>query len=148
MLLFSLITFSACDNARVYEKYFPVSEQEWKLNDKKTFAVEVNDTTQAYNLYINIRHTEAYPYSNLWVKLSMKDPAGKEQSQRIGFTLAEPGGRWLGTGLGDIYDDRFPVMQKVQLPKAGTYQFIVQHDMRMDNVPGIMDVGIRLEKAK
>jgi gliding motility-associated lipoprotein GldH len=39
-------------------------------------------------------------------------------------------------------------MRKFVFSEKGTYQFRVSHEMRMDELKGIFDLGLRLEKSK
>jgi gliding motility-associated lipoprotein GldH len=61
--------------------------------------------------------------------------------------LADEGGKWLGNGLGDIYDYQFPVFQKIKFPNSGFYRFELEQNMRDDTLMNVKAVGVRLEKA-
>lgn len=139
---------SSCDKNRVYEKNIEVTDyiQGWKSDDVKTFDIKLDDTTVLYNLFINIRHAEVYPFSNIWLMLNTKFPNGKTNSQRIEIPLADENGNWFGDGMGDIWDYRF-ALSPFYIQATGTYTISVAHDMRMDPLPGIMDVGIRIENT-
>ena len=63
------------------------------------------------------------------------------------LTLASPDGNWLGDGLGDIYDNRILFHRNVRFPQRGEYRFEIYQAMRLNPLPGIMDAGIRIEKA-
>ena len=62
--------------------------------------------------------------------------------------LADEKGKWLGNGLGDIYDNQILFKKNVRFPLAGKYTFEIQHGMRADIVPLIMDVGLRIAKTE
>ena len=62
--------------------------------------------------------------------------------------LADEKGKWLGTGIGDIYDNQIPFKKNVLFPKKGKYKFEIEQGMRTDIVPLIMDIGLRIEKTK
>jgi len=148
-LLFCICIISfitSCDKNRVYEKNIEVNDyvKGWNSQDKKSFEVELNDSTRLYNFYINVRHAEVYPFSNLWVMLSTKLPDGKIDSQRLEIPLADEAGNWYGDGMGDIWDYRF-ALTPFYIKQTGTYTISLAHDMRMDPLPGIMDIGVRIE---
>jgi gliding motility-associated lipoprotein GldH len=144
-----LLTLLSCSRSHVYEKYEPVKQNEWKYNEAISFPVEIKDDNKLYNIYVSVRHGEEYPFSNLWVQLLVKKPGNIEENKRFSLSLAEQDGRWFGTRLGSIYDiSPFLVLKNYPVPKKGLYNFILRHAMRQDIVPGIMDVGIRVEEAK
>ena len=62
--------------------------------------------------------------------------------------MSAPDGRWLGDGLGDIFDNRILFKEGVKFPQAGEYRFELFQAMRINPLPGIMDAGIRIEKDK
>ncbi|MEX0967758.1 MAG: gliding motility lipoprotein GldH [Bacteroidia bacterium] len=138
--------FQACEKERIYQQYREVEGNEWALEDKKSFKIDVEDTTARYNLLVQIRHKGTYPYSNIWIMLAEKNPEGKVFRTRYDLPLAEKSGKWKGQGLGDIIDHEFLVRQEIKLPRSGTYVFSIKHDMRMDPVPDILDIGFRLDK--
>ncbi|MCX6352755.1 MAG: gliding motility lipoprotein GldH [Bacteroidetes bacterium] len=144
-----LLTFSSCTSNRIYEHYASVENYNWDIKDTKQFTAVINpEADKRYNFSINLRHTEAFPYSNIWLRLITKTPSGKISVNRIPLVLASQSGQWLGVGIGDIFDTRFPVISNITLPEKGIYTFAIQHDMRTDIIPGIMDVGLRIEEAK
>ena len=51
------------------------------------------------------------------------------------------------SGIGDLYDHRFLLLQNYQFPKPGKYKIVLEQFMRMDTLPGIVAIGIRVEKA-
>lgn len=146
--LLMALPFISCDKNRVYEKNIEITDyiNGWKSSDQKKFEFELTDTTVLYNLYINVRHAEVYPYSNLWLMLNTKFPDGKENSQRIEIPLADQDGNWFGDGMGDIWDYKYP-LTPFYIKTPGNYSITLVHDMRMDPLPGVMDIGVRIENS-
>ena len=142
-----LLLLTSCNKTAIYEKYQPVKDYVWQLQDAKSFQLDIKEAGKRYNLYISVRHSDEYLHSNLWVQLQTRKPGNKIESQRFALTLAEQDGRWLGATLGSIYDSRFLVIKDLLIPEKGLYNFVLQHDMRQDVVVGIMDVGIRVEEV-
>jgi gliding motility-associated lipoprotein GldH len=109
----------------------------------------VPDSTKIYNLYLNVRNEGRYGYSNLWLFVKIVPPKGKVLNDTIELSLANPEGKWLGSGLGDIYDMKYPYKQTTIFPSAGYYRFEVRQGMRTEDgiLRGIRDFGITLDKA-
>lgn len=74
-------------------------------------------------------------------------PNNTYQVDTIDCPLAERSGRWYGSGLGDLLDNRIMFKRNVQLPQAGNYKFELQHAMRSDTIEEVYDIGLRIEKA-
>ena len=147
LLMFSLCII-ACDDTRVFEQHESIKDDNWYINQKPTFYVEINDTTSSHNIYFNLRHTGLYRYSNLFVLMTIQGPKSSAETQRYEFKLAETDGKWLGSGLGDIYSNQIMVVEKIKFAKPGVYSFSFEQNMRDNPLAGIEDVGMRIEKAK
>lgn len=152
----SLLTFLAlctllitsCDTHRVFEDNKPIANSTWKQNHPILFDVAITDTIIPYNLYVNIRNSGNYQYSNLFLFVKMYFPNGQRTRDTVECTLAEPGGKWLGDGLGDIYDNQKLFKQAIKFPRKGVYKFEVEQAMRIDPLQGITDIGMRVERTQ
>ncbi len=143
-----MLLFSSCDPSRVFEENKKVANNEWDLNEPLLFQVSIDDTVQYHNVYINVRNAGHYRFSNLYLFINTIFPGGQLQRDTLECTLAAPDGRWLGDGLGDIWDNRILFKKNVRFPQAGEYRFELIQAMRINPLPGIMDAGIRIEKAQ
>jgi gliding motility-associated lipoprotein GldH len=146
ILLLALLG-SACQRIDVFErnKFFP--DHSWSSKDKPSFTFEISDTTALYNVMFVIRHTDAYNYNNIWVKMQMKGP-GDSASIRREFVLANSAQGWLGSGIDDIYEHRIPFSARPAPLHKGVYTFTLQQDMREDPLDNVLNVGIRVQKVK
>ena len=148
----SIGLFSACDSSRVYEQNIKLSEKGWSLNEMPSFEVELSDTLNIMNVYVNVRHTAHYPFSNLWLFVNTHLPDGTKERDTLECVMASKDGRWLGSGLGDIWDFQAP-LETIRFSQEGTYLFELEQGMRygdqakIDMLPEIMALGIRIEQA-
>jgi gliding motility-associated lipoprotein GldH len=143
-----LLFLVSCDNARIFEQNQEIPESGWTTDNVVKFDVDIKDPSAATNFYINVRQADGYPYSNLFLFIKTVFPDGKFSSDTLECVLADDKGKWLGSGLGDIYDNQIPFKRNTRFPVAGLYHFEIQQAMRTDNLPLIMDVGLRIEKAE
>jgi gliding motility-associated lipoprotein GldH len=143
-----IVFFSSCDKRRIYEENQTIPENVWEKNNVLKFSVDIADTISPTNFYVNIRNADGYPYNNLYLFIKTKFPNEKFLYDTLECVLADEKGKWLGSGMGDIYDNQIPFKRNVKFPAAGKYMFEIQQGMRIDNIPLIMDVGLRIEKAE
>ena len=146
VLLLAFLT--ACDRTVVFEKNIVIPDNKWEIKNSVALDVEIKDTTSLNNIYINIRNAGGYPYSNLYLFMNTTTPNGEESRDTVELTLADTQGRWLGDGSGDIWDNRILLKRNFRFPHKGTYHFELQQAMRINPLPQIMDVGMRIEKAE
>jgi gliding motility-associated lipoprotein GldH len=151
-LLFALSVLmlaASCEPNRVFERQVAISGHEWAHTQVPEYQVEVPDTTSTYNLYISIRHHNDYPFSNLWFRLHTIYPSGKTGTLRQQVFLGDnEQHRWRGECLNEVCNVLLPVVEDLRLSEAGRYTFRIEHIMRTNPLPGIMDVGLRIEQNK
>lgn len=147
LAIFIFVLFlTACDQNVVFEKNTELPENRWELKNVVTFETDIQDTITPHNLYINLRNAGGYQFSNIFLFFTTKSPSGKTERDTVELTLADPSGKWLGDGLGDIWDNRFLFRDNFRFPEKGIYIFSLEQAMRVDPLPQVMDVGIRIEK--
>lgn len=137
----------SCDSSVVYEENLKIENNAWSSEKPLIFQANIQDTTVGYNVYINLRNASHYPFSNVFVFLNTTLPNGQLDRDTLEIMLASKDGKWLGKGLGDIWDNRILFKRNVSFPMAGEYRFELIQAMRLDPLPGMMDGGIRIEKV-
>lgn len=138
--------FTSCDTKRVFEEYKSVGNKGWHKDSAMVFSVNLQDTFSKYSMYLNIRNIGNYPNRNIWLSIAMHSPDGQLMTDTVEFILADPSGRWKGSGIGDLFDNQVLYKQNLEFPVAGEYQFFIRQAMRTVRLKGIQDVGMRLEK--
>ncbi len=132
-----------------FQKDEVLPKNEWAYNFKPVFTFDITDTTVDYETTFLIRHTEAYQYCNIWLWVHVKSPGDSVGKKvRTNITLAEASGKWLGRGMGEIWEQRMKMDlgDSIKFNKAGTYQITLEQNMRINPLPDIMNVGVRVEK--
>jgi gliding motility-associated lipoprotein GldH len=148
VLLLCVLFFSSCDNKRVFEQNQAIPENGWAESNIVKYNVDIKDPSTPTNFYINVRNADGYPYNNLFLFIKTTFPNGKMSNDTLECVLADEKGKWLGSGVGDLYDNQIPFKKNVRFPLAGIYTFEIEQGMRSENIPLIMDVGLRIEKAE
>ncbi len=143
----SCLFFFSCDTVSVYEKITRFPAFKWETSNKPTFNFTIKDTNSLYNIYIVVRHEDAYHFNNLWLNVTTKAPGTAPINQQLELVLANNGRGWLGSGLDDIFTHRVRITQAPVKLKQGEYQFTLQQTMRENPLESVLDAGIRVEKA-
>lgn len=122
----------------------------WERNWSPTFSFEVYDTLGPHDIYLDLRHTGDYPFSNIYTFVTLKGPGGGVLVDTVECLLADPTGRWYGEGGGFIRSYRKAhVLYRMhnRFPRKGRFTITLEQAMRMDSLPGIIDVGVSIERA-
>jgi gliding motility-associated lipoprotein GldH len=117
------------------------------MNSPVTYTVPIQDTVNPYNVFVNIRNSDGYDFSNLYLFIDITAPNNATERDTINCVLADNAGKWLGQGLGDIWDNKILFKYNTRFRK-GDYKFKLTQAMRVDKLPEIMDVGLRIERAQ
>lgn len=146
--LWAVLSLYGCDRNRVYEEYREIPDYRWNRADTVSFDTEIKDTNEAYNLVLNIRNGENYPYRNLYLFLNTGYPDGRQSLDTLEFRFYEENGTPLGKCSGDICNNSFLLSENIRFDQAGKYRFSFVHGMRRDDqiLPYVMDIGLRIEK--
>ncbi len=138
----------SCDPGRIYEKNIAIDNGVWNADSIIVFDMEITDTIQPYNFYINIRNSTDYRYSNLYIFIDTYFPDKTHARDTLEFILADTDGKWFGKGFGKIKESTVLLRRGVLFPMSGQYRFTMQQAMRTENLEGIEDVGMRIEKTE
>jgi gliding motility-associated lipoprotein GldH len=140
---------ASCTRVDVFEKNATIPKQVWSSRYKPEITFDIQDTISRYNIFIVIRHTDAYRYKNIWINVHTESPSGVTHNQPLNLQLATDSKGWLGSGMDDIFEHRILITppQSPERLGAGTYRFKLENIMREDPLKNVMNVGIRLEKV-
>ncbi|HZG25874.1 MAG TPA: gliding motility lipoprotein GldH [Chitinophagaceae bacterium] len=151
LCLLALIFFSlpGCRKIDVFEKNVAIKNHEWASIVKPTISFNIEDTTSLYNIFIVLRHSDAYDFSNIWIRCTVLQPGiSTPRSQQYNLVLATNEKGWLGTGMDDIFETRIPIQTNTKFTRVGNYRFILEQIMREDPLQHVLNVGLRIEKTK
>lgn len=151
VILGVFLVLAACGmKSPYYQKLVKVPGVAWAYDFRPTFKIHIDDTVSHYQTKFLIRHDEAYPFANLWFRMKVKGPGDTAfvEGERIEVILADAEGKWQGTGTGDLWEHVVPLSLAgtPMFGKAGDYTIKLEQVMRVDPLPSVMDVGLRIEK--
>lgn len=148
LVIFISLLFVGCTSNDVFFQYKSVAPHGWNKDSLYSFDIHITDTLSAYNVYVNIRNRDEYPYQNLWLFLNKTTPDKNQAKDSIECYLADQHGKWLGSGVGSIKEMPVLYQQNVHFNKVGIYHYEIVHGMRDSILIGINDIGMRVEKVK
>ena len=146
------ILFISCDEKRVFDEYKSVGNA-WHKDSIVTFNLPELDSTKRYDLFVNLRATNAYKFNNLFLIVALEMPNGFTKVDTLEYQMADPDGTLLGDGFSDIKESklfykenvRFRTKYKVHIKQA------VRENGKVPGVKalnGITEVGFRIEKKE
>ncbi len=146
-LVFSVI-FASCSQPPVFSEYKSVDVKGWNKDSSCVFDVNIENASILYDIFVNVRNVGEYPHQNLWLFIQKMAPDSTITKDTINFFLADNRGKWLGSGIGSVYEMPVLYQQKLKFPSLGKYHYEIFQGMRDTLLLGISDIGLRIEKAE
>jgi gliding motility-associated lipoprotein GldH len=145
----------ACGHSGVTADTVAITSEGWQLEDPAIFELPRLDSLATYNAFITVRNNNKYPFSNLFLIVSLQHPYGKTVVDTLEYKMARPDGSWLGTGIGSVKENKLFFKQNLAFNEVGNYTLHISHAVRNNGeaqgvrkLEGITDIGYSLETVK
>ncbi|MCQ2191517.1 MAG: gliding motility lipoprotein GldH [Paludibacteraceae bacterium] len=139
---------TACSDNTVFQESKDMPNAVWEKDSVANFVYNATDTTGTFDVVIDIRNQNNYPFQNFWLFANFYSPKGDVYRDTLECVLADNNGRWIGEGLGSTHHLPVSFLKNIKFPKAGKYRFELIQGMRVDSLPGISDIGVRINTIK
>ena len=140
-----LLLVQGCDKQVYFTDEHDVDETGWNMNDAVVFDVDVDDTLQVFDFFVDVRNSVLFQKANVFFFINTTFPDGSVAYDTLECPLADVEGHWYGRRTGRYVDSRFVFRRHVIFPRTGLYRFEILHGMRDTNVAGLKSVGLRIE---
>ena len=154
-LLLGCVALASCDKNRVFDNYKSIEDKGWHKDSVVHFQLPILDSLKQYQLFFNIRNTNDFKYSNLFLITAIEFPNGKNEVDTLEYKLAEPDGTWLGQGFSTLKENKLWFKENFKFSENGAYKIKLRHAMRTNGkvngivyLKGISDVGFRIETSE
>ncbi|HPY83162.1 MAG: gliding motility lipoprotein GldH [Bacteroidales bacterium] len=144
-----MLVFTSCEPGTVYKKIKKLPEN--RMLRDTSFTFEFNNTNQAetYDIVLLFRYVHGFQFKQVVFDLEYFS----ENKNPIRFTFGIPivgnDGKYIGEGMGDIWDIEHTILSKQRLPE-GINTFVIQNKTHLDlnYIPNVMEVGLKIVQAK
>lgn len=146
LLLLSLFVFavSACNLDSTFEDDHNFEDEVWHMNDIISFEFESESKPQDFQ--VKVRSNLNYPFYNLYIKAELIDSTGSNlKEELLSFDLYDSkSGKPLGKG-NSVFQLDIEAFPTLQLPYNGKYQVRLAHYMRVEELDGLLSIGVRVK---
>jgi len=153
ILICIALLFIGCDSDKVFDTYMAIPNHEWSSENHLKFEVNASDTISKHNVFIQLRNTDEFEFSTLFIIGKIKFPNGTQVIDTLEYEMADVRGKWLGTGYTSVKENKLFYKENIQFNQSGIYTFnLRQATRKMADVEGkkplkgVSDVGLRIEK--
>lgn len=152
--LFICLCFVSCDKNRVFDEYKSVGNS-WHKDSVVTFELPELQKDKTYNLFLNVRDNDDYPFNNLFLIVSLEQPNKKIKVDTLEYVMTNPDGTLLGEGFSDIKENKLFYKANEKFDQKGVYKIHIIQAVRqtgkiegVEQLKGITDVGFRIESKE
>ena len=149
-----LLVLASCTNEIVVSESTTLPGY-WDKEDQLEFQIPQLDSLKKYNVFLNVRNTNEYPFNNLFLIVSIEFPHGKTLVDTLEYKMAYPNGEWMGEGIGSVKENKLLYKENVSFFEEGNYNITITHAVRnngevegVSRLDGITDVGYSIEEFK
>jgi len=136
----------SCGKRPEFEEFISLPET-WNSNNILHFNVNITDTIESKNVFISVRNTGKYEFSNLYLFVTANSPNGSVLRDTVEVVLADEHGKWLGKGAASVFTRYYPYKINIRFPVRGIYTFDIEQAMWIKDLKNISDIGLRIEKT-
>jgi gliding motility-associated lipoprotein GldH len=141
----SIVLLSGCSGKEIFSEFHSFPHSSWLRGEVVNFEVPVSDSIQPYDVFLEIRNTDDYPFRNLWLFVDITAPNGELREDTINIELADIYGKWYGKGV-SLYIHSVAYDENIHYPFSGNYTYSVRQGMREEVLKGISDIGLTISK--
>ena len=152
LVLFAMLLLVSCDKKRVFDQYKTVGDA-WQKDSIASFTYNNQDTTERYDLFLNLRSNNDYQFNNIFLIVLMEAPGGLTKIDTLQYKMADEDGKLMGEGFSDVKESKLFYKEKYKFSAIGDYKIGIQQAVRQSGkvagekeLKGITEVGFRIEK--
>lgn len=142
--VFILLGLVSCGEQPLIDESRAIDGRRWFREQEPIFTVKVDSPTTAYDLFLNIRNSVNFQFSDLFLEVEQRNPDSSKVNYVVKIKMTNGEGLWIGKGSGNLYSQQVRFLSDYHFPDSGMYTFKVKQNMRANPVEGIHDVGIRV----
>lgn len=137
---------SSCNGGYLCNQSADVKGGSWTYEDTLKFSFDIADTTAFHEMNLEVTHTDAYPFHNLYVQFHTTFPSGRTEKRVVSLELAKPSGISNGNCSRGKCTVSIPLQAKAIFKETGTHTLSLEQYMRQPSLPGIASMRLKVKK--
>lgn len=95
LIVLSSLFIISCSEYYIFDEVQSISSP-WKYGKIVEFNFKAPDTTQRYDLLLELKHSPEFSYKNFYTKIHTTFPSSKKTEDLVSFEIADSFGQWRG----------------------------------------------------
>ena len=136
----------SCQESDFYIENKIIKNRSWEYSQIPEFKVNIGDAKAKYDIYIYIRHTNFYPYTNISTIVHVNSQRNINSTLENNINLVTKTNQWTGKNTGILYEVEYKLKEDFIFPDTGNYIFSIEQNMKDNPLKEINDIGIKIIK--
>jgi len=149
ILLTVALVFASCNRNAIYSHYESIAVDGWGWEHGDTMGFSVPPVSEGglYSEEIGVRTSGTFPFRDLVLLVHHTVmPEGRRWTDTVDVAIVGEDGAPQGDGISLVHHStRLP---NLMLNEGDSLHVSISHFMRLENLPGISDVGVTLRQIK
>ena len=146
MIYILIFLISACNNNIDYNNFKKFNNNSWNRFSELNFEFPVNKSGNGFNIYLLIKFDKSFSYDKLLINTAFYTPSGEERFTKYDIKVKDKNGEFIGEKKDNKIEMKFPLRKDFRFSKDGICKLDVENRMTKIETPGIIGIGIIIEK--
>ena len=143
-----LLLLCASCSKTVYEENHPIADNNWLRFEAEQFDFSIRNPKDCYHIVATVRiDTTIVRIKDIPLVVNMNNDNGETRMFYSHLPLVDDKGRRCGTCVGQYQTAEFRIREYFFFNSAGNYQLLLKQGTECYDMPGVNNVGVRIEKA-
>ena len=137
-----------CSNENtIVNEYVYIPNSKFSFLDTVNFQVQINDTVNPHDVFLQLRTSTDYKWSNMFIFSDIMFPNKKIRSDTFQIFITDKKGHWKGNKSGAIVNFNHYLYRNIIFPIKGQYQFKFNQAMRDTILNEVISLGLKINKT-
>jgi len=149
LLLISLLFISSsCTRNERQCQFVSFHDHAWNRFEKQKFEIPVRNISSPSELKLILRHTNDYPFDNLYINVITEMPGGEERIMEKDLRLKDASGNFLSDDRKGYHEISFTLYKELRFTEKGLCRVEIENLIPKIEIPGILELGLCLQKPQ
>lgn len=147
IIFFGLLVFNSCSNKEIFTAEMKIDNGKWAYSEPLKGTFEIKDTSQSYDIQLNINHKDDYPFQNIYLRIT-DDFTGTTVTDTVNINLADEYGVWSGKGISKSRELHSILRKSFKFKSQKKYNFSIEQFSRQDSLNGMRSIELIVLNTK
>jgi len=140
IFVFLVFLSYSCEKQYTFAELHAIPESGWTYDNILKYEFEVKDTTELYDLYLEIDYLTSFSFQNVYVNVYTGLNQNEMKSTELSLDLSNNLGIWKGDCNADQCTYLLPLQKSIFFEKPGKQYFWLEQHSRTEELKGIQSI--------